>query len=223
MNNKHLFFAIITVIAFFTNKADAQVKPNSLFSDNMVLQRNIKVPVWGTAANCDKVSVEFNGQKLEADVKDGKWFLSLKQMKECSAPLLMTIKCDVNTLIIQNILVGEVWLCGGQSNMERQLGPRPPQKPLLNWEAEVAGANYPEMREFALPHFSDATVEVQSVNAKWVICSPETAMNFSAVGYYFGKDLLKYIKVPIGLIHSSWGGSPAEKWTSREALESDQK
>lgn len=207
-----------TLVAVFTQ---AQISVNSLFCDNMVLQRNVEVPVWGVSNNTEKVTVEFAGQSITTAVSNGKWMIKLKPLKENAQPQSMTIKGSTNTIVITNILVGEVWLCGGQSNMERQLGLRNGQKPLLNWVQEAAMANYPQIREFALPHNNNVTVPVTKLNAKWIVCDTQTVKQFSAVGYFFGKALHEKLKVPIGLIHSSWGGTPAEKWTSRQALENN--
>ncbi|MEO8614166.1 MAG: sialate O-acetylesterase, partial [Luteolibacter sp.] len=122
-----------------------------------------------------------------------------------------------NTREIGNILVGEVWIASGQSNMERQLGPQAGMKPILNWEQEVATANHPEIREFHVQH-KRALAPRDSVGGSWVVCSPGTVGNFSAVGYFFARDLLAARKVPVGIIHSSVGNTPAEAWTSEAGL-----
>ena len=197
--------------------SNAQVKPNVIFSDNMVLQRNVVVPVWGTAKDGETVIVEFAGHKQSSIAKDGKWMVKLNPLKE-GGPFSMTIKSS-NTITIKNILVGEVWICSGQSNMERQLGPRSGQPLIDNWLIEAAdGVNYPNMREFAVAHIP-ATSPISEVKAKWIVCDSVTVKNFSAVGYFFGRVLYKKLNIPIGLIHTSWGGTAAEKWTSRETLE----
>jgi sialate O-acetylesterase len=128
----------------------------------------------------------------------------------------MTISAE-NTVTISDVLVGEVWVCSGQSNMERQLGLREGQKPIVNWEQEVAAANHPQIRQFYVPQKS-ALTPVATVEGQWVVCSPATVADFTAVGYFFGRDLLQARHVPVGLIHSSWGGTPAESWTSLDTL-----
>lgn len=205
----------LLLLLVFTSKA--QVKQNIIFSDNMVLQRGVSVPVWGIAKDGETVTVAFAGQKQNAVAKNGKWMVKLNPLKE-GGPFTMTITAS-NTITIKNILVGEVWICSGQSNMERQLGPRNGQPLIDNWIEEAAdGINYPNMREFSVQHIASDT-PLAEVKAKWIVCDSVTSKNFSAVGYFFGRELYKKLKVPIGLIHTSWGGTPAEKWTSREMLE----
>lgn len=212
-------FVILFILSTFLGKA--QIQPFSLFTDNMVLQRETEVPIWGTAVNCKTVTIEFNGQKKEAPVVDGKWLIKLSPMKANTAYHDMRFSSDKNELVLHNIAVGEVWLAGGQSNMERQLGLRRGQKPILNWEAEAAAANYPAIREFSLPHNNNVRVPVTSINAQWKVCTPKNVIDFSAVGYFFAKQIHEKYKIPVGIIHSSWGGTPVEKWMSKELLQSN--
>ena len=212
---------LIILSVFIFAKNFATVKPNSLFSDNMVLQRGVVVPVWGTAKDSEKVTIEFNGQTVSTIAKDGKWMLKLKPLK-AGGPYKMTIIGE-NTITIQNILVGEVWVCGGQSNMERQLGLRSGQKPIINWIAEAAAANYPEIRQYHVPRnyfikTNLADTMFTDLNSKWVVCDTSSVKEFSAVGYFFARDLYKQLKVPVGMLFSSVGGTPAENWTTRAAL-----
>ena len=198
--------------------------PSALFGDNAVLQQERKVPVWGTASDGEKVTVSFGGQKAEAVTKDGKWMVWLDPMKADANPRTMTIAGAANTVTSTNILVGEVWVCSGQSNMERKLpqlgtpstNPALPQK----WQQDAAAANYPEIRHLTVPHQASTNPET-TLLAQWEVCSPQTVTNFTAVGYYFGRDLHKELNVPIGLIHSSYGGTLAEAWTRQEALASN--
>ena len=213
---KKSFLVIFSALMFA--KCFATVQPNSLFSNNLVLQRGVVVPIWGTANDSETVTVLFQKQKVTTVAKDGKWIIKLKPLK-VGGPFTMTIM-GKDTVTIQNILVGEVWICSGQSNMERQLGPRPPQKPIYNWEAEKAAANYPEIRYFSVAHKASDTL-VADVNAKWIICDTTTVINLSAVGYFFAKDLYNQLKVPIGMLFSSVGGTPAENCTTRAALEAN--
>ena len=214
MKIQHFLPALALILSCSLLRAD--VTPNALFSDNAVMQQGVKVPVWGTAAEGEKVTVQFAGQKAEAVAKDGKWMVRLEPLMASFQPQSMTITGS-NSVTLTNLLIGEVWLCSGQSNMERQLGLRSGQKPLVNWEAEAATANYPEIREFDVKK-TIATNPLTTLSGTWAVCSPQTVTNFSAVGYYFGRDLSKDLKVPVGLIHSSWGGTPAESWTRQEAL-----
>ena len=209
---------VLSLLVLMFAKSFATVKPNSLFSDNMVLQRGVTVPIWGIASDSEKVTVEFNGQKVTTIAKDGKWMLKLKPLK-AGGPYKMTIS-GVNTITIQNILVGEVWVCGGQSNMERQLGLRSGQKPIVNWIQEAAAANYPEIRQYKVDRKPSDTL-VSDALSKWVICDTASVKEFTAVGYFFARDLYKQLKVPIGLLFSTVGGTPAENWTTRATLESN--
>jgi sialate O-acetylesterase len=194
----------------------ADVIPNPLFTDNAVLQQGMKVPIWGTADPGERISVEFAGQRVSTTTSpDGKWLVNLSRLK-AGGPHTLTIS-GRNKIVLTNILVGEVWICSGQSNMERQLGPRAGQQPITNWEQEVAAANYPEIRHFGVAQ-TKAFAPIQTVQGSWAVCSSETVSNFTAVGYFFGRDLYQARHVPIGLIHSSWGGTPAEAWTSEAAL-----
>lgn len=207
---------LIILLVFIFAKNFASVKPNSLFSNNMVLQCGVTVPIWGTADEGETVSVLFQKQKVTAVAKDGKWMIKLKPLK-VGGPYTMTIM-GKDTVTIQNILVGEVWICSGQSNMERQLGPRPPQKPIYNWKEEKAAANYPEIRYFFVAHKASDTM-VEEVKSKWIVCDTTTVVDLSAVGYFFARDLYNQLKVPIGMLFSSVGGTPAENWTTRATLE----
>ncbi|HEY5285180.1 MAG TPA: sialate O-acetylesterase, partial [Polyangia bacterium] len=120
-------------------------------------------------------------------------------------------------IVLTDILVGEVWVCSGQSNMERQLGLRVGQQPIVDWEREVATAKYPQIRHFGVAQTKSFT-PLQTVKGRWDVCTPETVKDFTAVGYFFGRDLHLARHVPIGLVHSSWGGTPAEAWTSEAGL-----
>ncbi len=197
----------------------ADLVPNPLFSDNAVLQQGAEVPVWGSAASGEKVTVSFAGQKLSTVAREGRWMIRLAPMTATFEPRTMTISGS-NTVTFTNVLVGEVWICSGQSNMERELGPRIRQKPIINWEKEAASANYPAIRQFYVPH-TVSTNPITTLSGSWQVCSPETVASFTAVGYFFGRDLYRDLHVPVGLIHSSWGGTPAEAWTRHEVFSSD--
>ena len=213
MKNKNCLL-FVTVLCCAIN-ANAEVKPNSLFSDHMVLQRGVEVPIWGSAAEGEKVSVNFNGQTASTNAVNGKWMVKLKKL-EAGGPYTMTIT-GTNTVSINDILVGEVWLCSGQSNMERQLGPRQGQKPIIDWEKELSEANYPQIREYYVP-LKFSHIAVDDIGSKWEVCSPITAKEFSAVGYFFAQNLFNDIHVPIGILFTAWGGTPAEQWTSEASL-----
>ncbi|MBR8536156.1 sialate O-acetylesterase [Carboxylicivirga sediminis] len=209
--NKVITILIAIVFSTFSGKAD--VKLADVFSDNMVLQRNLNVKVWGSAEPGEKVVLSFNGQKHRAKAnKGGKWKVVLEPMT-AGGPFDMTIN-GKNKIVLKNILIGDVWICSGQSNMQW------PVSKSINAEEEIKNANYPNMRLFEVPR-KVSNVPLDDIpNATWKECSPETVKNFSAVGYYFGRDLQKEIDVPIGLIHSSWGGTCAETWTSKASITS---
>jgi len=210
----------VLLILFVTSILRAEVRPNTLFTDNAVFQQGVCVPVWGTAGDGEKVTVEFVGQKVSTTSTNGYWKLHLSPMSVMTNPAIMTISGASNSISLTNVLVGEVWICSGQSNMERQLGPRHGQQPLVNWEAEAASANRPLLRHFLVKQ-TTSTTPLTEVVGDWQVCTPQTVTNFTAVGYYFGRELQKDLGVPVGLVHISWGGTPAEAWTPREALESN--
>ena len=207
---------LLLALACMNSRMHADVIPNPLFTDNAVLQQGIKAPIWGTADPGERVTVEFAGQTVSTTASaEGKWLVHLSPLK-AGGPRTLTIS-GRNKIVLTNILVGEVWLCSGQSNMERQLGLRAGQQPITDWKQEVAAANYPEIRHFGATQ-TKAFAPAQTVKGSWTVCSPGTVTNFTAIGYFFGRDLYRARQVPIGLIHSSWGGTPAEAWTSEAAL-----
>ncbi len=198
------------LILMVAGAANAEVRLPAIIGDNMVLQQGRKVRIWGNANAGEHVTVSFEKKSLNtvADPQ-GRWQIWLDPLK-AGGPLELTVKGD-NLLTIKNVLVGEVWLCSGQSNMEW---------PLVNTvrgAEAVAQANYPEIRLFKVEHHTAAS-PLADVEGRWVVTTPEDAANFSAVGYFFGREIYQQLKVPIGLINSSWGGTPAEAWTSQEAL-----
>ena len=207
---------LLLALACMNSRMHADVIPNPLFTDNAVLQQGIKAPIWGTADPGERVTVEFAGQTVSTTASaEGKWLVHLSPLK-AGGPRILTIS-GRNKIVLTNILAGEVWLCSGQSNMERQLGLRAGQQPITDWKQEVAAANYPEIRHFGATQ-TKAFAPAQTVKGSWTVCSPETVTNFTAIGYFFGRDLYRARQVPIGLIHSSWGGTPAEAWTGEAAL-----
>lgn len=205
-----LLLLSFALIAATTARAD--VKLPALISDGMVLQQGIDVPLWGWADEGESVTVEFQNQKVTAIAKDGKWMARLKPLK-AGGPFTLTVS-GKNKIELKNVLVGEVWICSGQSNMQWRLNQTD------NAEAEIAAAKYPMIRLFTVPR-SEVDAPVKDVKAEWKECSPETVAAFSAVGYYFGRDLHKARNVPIGLINNAVGGSPAESWTSSGVLNGD--
>ncbi|HRU04399.1 MAG TPA: sialate O-acetylesterase [Candidatus Brocadiia bacterium] len=188
--------------------ADAQVAP--IFGDNMVLQRDIKVPVWGTAEPGEKVTVSVAGQTAQATAgPDKAWRVDLPALK-AGGPFEMTV-AGANTVTFKNVLVGEVWICSGQSNMAMAL------RSCLTGAKDAEEAKDPEMRLFTVGRAPSVT-PTTAMSGRWQVCAPDTAGGFSAVAFYFGRELRKTLKVPVGLINTSWGGTPAEAWTSQPAL-----
>ena len=190
----------------------AAVKPNPLFTDGAVLQRGQPIPVWGTAKDGEKVSVEFAGQKVDTTAVDGKWSVNLKPLKE-GGPLTMTITGD-NVVTVNNLLVGEVWVCSGQSNMAFKF------RATHNAKEEGPKAIFPKIRMFTVPGRTSA-YPLTEAKGSWIECSPQTVGDFSAVGYFFARDIYQKLGVPVGMIHTSWGGTPAQAWTSLEGFGTD--
>jgi sialate O-acetylesterase len=191
--------------------SNAAVKPNGLFTDNMVLQRGMEVPVWGTAEVGEKITVSIQGQETSTTAdKQGKWLVRFKPLQE-GGPYDMKIKGHY-TIDIKNVLVGEVWICSGQSNMEQSLATTD------NAASAIAESGNAQIRMFVVPHTISGT-PLSDTRGRWQECGPKTVPNFSAVAYYFGRDLQKALNVPVGLIESNWGGTVAEAWATREALD----
>ena len=208
---------IVAVLFCISATAGISAELNPLFQNNAVLQCDARVPVWGAGRDGEKITVTFAGQKVSTVAANGVWKIWLQPMKPNATPQTLTVSADT-THVITNLLVGEVWVASGQSNMERQLGLRGGQQPITDWEQEVAAANYPEIRQFYVVQTKSFTPQA-TVKGNWTVCSPETVKDFTAVGYFFARDLFAARHVPIGIIHSSWGGTPAEAWTSQAGLQ----
>ncbi len=193
------------------------VVPNSLFTDHCVLQRDRPVPVWGTAPEGARITVEFAGQQAEATAAHGQWKVWLKAMPADAAPRDLIIR-DGTVLTIRDVVVGDVWVASGQSNMGRQLGPRPPQPDILGWKEAAASADYPGIRQYRVPEHAAAAPAGDAAGA-WTVCSPRTAPEFSAVGFFFARAIRRAQKVPVGLLFTAWGGTTAQAWVSASALE----
>lgn len=193
----------------------AQVKLPRIFGDNMVLQREKPIAVWGWAKAKEKISIKFHDQiKTSVADKNGKWSVKLDPEK-AGGPYTLTVT-GKNSVTINNVLVGEVWICSGQSNMEW------PLRMASNAAQEIADANYPQIRHIKIPNVVASTPKDDFSSGDWKVCSPETAGDFTAVGYFFATKLAKELNVPVGLINTSWGGTHSETWTSREAFENSE-
>ena len=195
----------------------ATVKLHSLISDGAVLQQGLAVPIWGTADDGEKVTVKFQGQEVSTTAQAGRWLVTLKPLQP-GGPFTLTITA-ATTVEVKDLLVGEVWVCSGQSNMDWTLGNS------SNGPAAVAAAADPELRLCKVPSVFPWTITTNAlltdVAVAWRPCRPAVAENFSGIGYFFGRDLRRTLKVPVGLIQASTGGTAIESWLNRGAYEAD--
>jgi sialate O-acetylesterase len=202
---------IIAVV--FVMGAGADIKLSALFSDGMVLQRNKPVIIWGQVDPNAQVTVRFGGmgRKTYAD-ENGDFKIQLKSMSASSKPRTLFIESGSDRVEIQNVLVGEVWLCSGQSNMEWTV------QQSANYEEEQKRARYPHVRMITVKKTFSTEPEF-TFEGRWKMTTPEHVGSFSAVGYYFGRELHEELNVPIGLISSAWGGTAIHAWSSMRSLE----
>ncbi|MDA0834638.1 MAG: sialate O-acetylesterase [Planctomycetota bacterium] len=196
----------------FSSSASADVRLPTVVGSNMVLQRDKPIHLWGWAAPDEKVTVTLgDDSKSTAADAEGNWAVDLNELP-AGGPHQISITGN-NAITLENILVGEVWVCSGQSNMEWMV------RITKDGEQEIAAAQHPKIRLFHIPKVPSGTPQ-DNVNAAWVECSPETIPNFSAVSYYFGRHLNQELDIPIGLINTSWGGTRIEPWTTINGFKS---
>lgn len=213
---KQLFAALLvlaTLNIFNNSQTQAEIKLPAIIGDHMVLQQGQKNPLWGWAEAGEKITVSVNGQShtTTADAK-GKWKVTLDPLK-VGGPYEITIK-GKESITLKDVLSGEVWICSGQSNMAWTVSNS------NDADLEIMTANYPKIRLISVPQVG--TQEPQdNFNGKWEACTPQTVGSFSAVGYFFGRQLYQTLNVPIGLIDNAWGGSAAEAWVNRKRLEEE--
>ncbi len=190
----------------------------SLFTDNMVLQQQRVVPVWGNGAPGSTVSVRGSwGKSATATIDaNGAWVARI-QTPRAGGPYTLEVQLGDSTFTLQNVMIGEVWLCSGQSNMEMPLQGWPPNALVDSAATEIRNATNSAIRLFTVPRAASIT-PLSTTDGKWVECSPASAASFSATAYFFGRQLAQTLHVPVGLIHSSWGGTPVEAWTSVDTL-----
>jgi sialate O-acetylesterase len=202
---------VLILLVAFASPAAADVSLNNMFGDHMVLQQGIKNKVWGKADPGEQVTVTLGGQTHSTTAAaDGSWHVFLDPAKEYGGPHTLTVK-GKNTVTFNDVLIGEVWVCAGQSNMQWSVNQS------NDPDLEKATAKFPNIRLISVPQVG--TQEPQwNFNGKWQQCSPETVGNFSAVGYCFGRQLHQTLGVPVGLINNAWGGSAAEAWVKREKV-----
>lgn len=214
--HQKLAFRVLSAAALFTGVsiAQADVRMPPIFGSGMVIQQGIEAPVWGTADPGEQVTVTFAGQEKQTVADDkGKWQIRLSQLKAQpnQTGQTMTVK-GKNILTFNDVLIGEVWLCSGQSNMQWLL------RQSQDGANAIKQAKNPNIRLFTLSPFGTGEAPTLQYSGQWQASSPETAANFSAVGYYFGRDLQQNLDIPIGLISNPAGGTVIQSWTSREAL-----
>ncbi len=188
----------------------------AIFGNHMVLQQNAEVTVWGSGKSGEEVTVTGSWDNKPVKTKASnlaKWQLKLNTTA-AGGPYTVTIK-GYNTLVLEDVLLGEVWLCSGQSNMEWPVGGG-----IEKGEQEIPKANYPEIRFFSVGH-QTADGPQHDLQGEWVVSTPETVKDFSAVGYFFGKEVHQALNVPMGLINSSWGGTPGEVWVNPKTIAQD--
>ena len=213
-----LFVFLLSVSTGFAGKK-AQLKLPKIFGDNMVLQQNFQAPIWGWTKPGKKITIKASWLKKKVVTRateSGSWQVKL-QTPKAGGPYSIKIKSDT-TIYFKNVLIGEVWLCSGQSNMEMPVDSvRKPFPGVPNYKLEIATANFPEIRLFTFPKIAATEPQIKVIGS-WKVCDPTTVPNFSAVAYFFGKELYQRLNVPIGLMNVSWGGSAAEAWTKKENL-----
>jgi sialate O-acetylesterase len=206
-------FCALLALTAFSFTLNAGITLPKIFSSNMVLQRDRPLKIWGWADAGEAVKVEFNGQTVKAKAsKSGAWVLMLSPMKH-GGPFVMTVTGASGKVTFQNVLIGDVWLGSGQSNMEWIMANT------NNAQTEIAAANYPKIRLFTVEKAISYSVEKDIPGGPWLECTPQTVEFFSAVAYYFGRKIHEEIDVPIGLINSSWGGTKVEPWISWDLMQ----
>ena len=216
----------VLMAVFLPVAALADVKMPSIFSDNMMLQQATSVKIFGKADAGEKITVKasWGAENSATAAVDGKWELYLDTPAASSVPQSLEIKGGSGTERIENILIGEVWLCTGQSNMEFPIcrqGDGSWATGMLGAEEELADSDYPEIRLFQVAHQLAPDGGKDDVEGKWTVCNAGNLYNFSAVAYVFGKRLHKELGVPVGLVQDTWGGTIIEAWTSMEIMENN--
>lgn len=202
-------FLVLFLTAF---GVQAKIWLPSVLSDNMVLQQRSEATIWGWTSNItEEISIwgSWSAEKVTVKASLGRWAIGLPT-PVAGGPYTITIEGH-ETITLHNVLIGEVWICSGQSNMQWSI------ERSDNAEAEIAAADHPRIRFFDVPRrVSNAPQD--DIPGQWEVCTPETARNFSAVGYFFGRAIQKGLDVPVGLINSSWGGTPVETWIPADTL-----
>jgi sialate O-acetylesterase len=205
---------------FTATLAHAEVKLPNIFSSHMVLQREMPIHIWGEATPGEAVAVSLQNTSASVTAdKSGRWSVYLPP-RAAGGPFTLSVRAS-NTLQLDDILIGDLWMASGQSNMELPLKGYDPATQIQNGANEIAAANYPQMRLLFVQHDASDFPLNDAKTSGWSVCNPDSATNFSAVAYFFGRAIQQQEHVPIGLIDATWGGSPAEAWTSLDTLGSD--
>lgn len=203
---------LLCSLLLFSQLAFAQLKLARLFSDHVVLQRQKPIIVWGWATPLDKVTVKLASQVgLGTADSAGKWTITLSAL-EAGGPHQLVASTKTQQVKVEDVLIGEVWLCSGQSNMEW------PVKQADQFREEQRNADFPQIRHFFVEHDVQLQPQADLKRGEWKVCSPQTVGDFTAVGFFFARELAQKLKVPVGLVHASWGGSQLEGWLSKEAM-----
>lgn len=201
----------ILILLLLATALSAEVRPAGIFGDHMVLQRQMKLPIWGWAAAGEPVAVSLGDQtvKTTADA-EGRWHIILEPM-QAGGPYELTVTGS-NMITLRDVLIGEVWICSGQSNMELSM------PYIADADSEIKAAHYPQIRQLKVTRHA-SVVALDDVAGQWAVCSPQTAPEFTAVGYFAARRLQQELHVPIGIINSTWGGSCTEPWTPLTGFE----
>ncbi|MGE5804377.1 MAG: sialate O-acetylesterase [Ignavibacteria bacterium] len=212
------FIIFLLMVQVIYSRTESFIKMPSIFSDNMVLQQKSEVPFWGKAGPGDEVIItsSWGNASKTFSINDSSWMVKIKT-PEAGGPYQITVQSGNSKIIYENVLIGEVWLCSGQSNMELHLEGEPPLIPITNSADEIQNADNSFIRFFTVQR--NISVEREfNCSGEWKECNSFTASEFSATAYFFGKKLYEELKVPIGLISSAWGGTPIQGWTSEKYL-----
>jgi sialate O-acetylesterase len=210
-----ILFLILIAIPIQNLSAGNRLKISAVFGSNMVIQRGINIPVWGTSDAGKAITIDFAGYKTSATIdENGSWSARLPVLN-AGGPFTMKVYTGTDTVTFTNVLVGDVWLASGQSNMQMALS-----WGVNNKEEEIKNANYPQIRFFAVANDLNNIPQTDITGGQWLECNSTSVIDFSAVGYFFARQIHKELNVPVGIINSSWGGTDIQAWMSKEALQS---
>ena len=214
-----LAFLTLATICLVSTPMRAELRLAGVITDHAVLQRDVPIHLWGEALPGEKISVSFHGQSIATSATTvGLWEVWLKP-EAAGGPFTLTVRGS-SELTRSDLLVGDVWFASGQSNMEMPLAGFPPSAHVTNADQEIAQADLPQIRLLRMEHQSSPS-PLAGISAAWQPCTPATARDFSAVAYFFAREITRREHIPIGVIDSSWGGTPIDSWISLDALSAD--